>query len=96
MKTSDNDAAHDLDHSSHRAEFAAPDEHSSARSTPDVPGEPRSPHVGPHCANCDRITLVSPCTRPGCLGWAIVCQGCPDVVDRFVASGGLCEACRAG
>ena len=62
----------------------------------DAPSEPRSPHVGPHCAACDHITLVSPCTRPGCEGWAIVCQGCPDVVDRFVASGGLCEACRAG
>ena len=58
--------------------------------------KPRSPHVGHHCPRCRHMTLISPCSRLGCDGWAVVCQGCEGVVDRFVASDGLCETCRAG
>lgn len=92
----------DLEHAefdTSRAEHTAAslDKHPfSASVSQRAPSDPRKPHVGPHCEGCSRVTLISPCTQPGCEGWAIVCQGCEGVVDRFVASGGLCELCCAG
>lgn len=68
--------------------------HPEVGSATTSPEAKRRAYAGPACPNCSRITLLSPCACPGCDGWAIVCSGCPDVVNVFVASGGFCEGCR--
>lgn len=56
--------------------------------------ENRAPHVGPCCRKCGHLTILSPCTQPGCDGWAGFCWGCPAVVELFAATDGRCERCR--
>ncbi len=59
-----------------------------------APVETRVPYIGPACCQCGDPTLVSPCARSGCDRWVSICQGCPGVVNLFVATDGLCEKCR--
>lgn len=57
-------------------------------------GRRRVPYVGPKCLECGHDTLVTPCIRPGCGRWFDVCGGCPDVLDRYIETDGLCPYCR--
>lgn len=43
------------------------------------------------CPGCNRLRIVSRC--PECGTEAHLCSGCPDVQERFTASGGCCWGC---
>lgn len=54
----------------------------------------RRPYCGPRCPACGRFTLVALSVLSECLLWVIVCDGCAEELDRFIATDGRCAYYR--
>lgn len=50
--------------------------------------------IGEACARCGHDIVLAPCTASGCDRRVIVCWGCHDVADHYLATRGRCDGCR--